>query len=197
MRLVGLDVVAAQGTWIASGEWETVQQELVAAIQAVKWPPGSDTFVLRPDRGRGRGQGNGVKPIKEGFVVALDDAGWDTHEARNPLRLDAVRRLGDEQLFGVEWETGNISSSHRAVNRILLGIVRGTLRGGALVVPTREMYRYLTDRIGNLAELRPYFEVWSRYPLEDGLLAILSVEQDGTNWQVPRIAKSTDGRSLV
>jgi len=32
--------------------------------------------------------------------------------------------------------------------------------GTALVLPSRKLYPYLTDRIGNYEELEPYFDVW-------------------------------------
>ena len=116
---------------------------------------------------------------------------------KNPLRLDAVKPLPDGRIFGLEWETGNISSSHRAINRILLGHMHYDLIGGVLVVPSKNLYQYLTDRVGNYPELEPYFDVWSTYPLDEGILAIIVVEQDGTSSRVPRIKKGTDGRAMI
>ena len=100
-------------------------------------------------------------------------------------------------MFGLEWETGNISSSHRAINRILLGHMQDILVGGVLIVPTRELYQYLTDRVGNLQELEPYFVVWQSCPLQHGMLLIIAVEHDGIQEGVPRILKGTDGRALI
>lgn len=130
-------------------------------------------------------------------MFALHQSGWSIDEKRNPLRLDATRALQESKSFGLEWETGNISSSHRAINRLLLGHMKGVLVGGGLIVPTRELYKYLTDRIGNYAELEPYFEVWKSYPLKDGMLVLIAVEHDGTGEDVPRIQKGTDGRALI
>jgi hypothetical protein len=39
-----------------------------------------------------------------------------------------------------------ISSSHRALNKMVMGILNGTLIGGALVLPTRELYNYLYSK---------------------------------------------------
>jgi hypothetical protein len=96
----------------------------------------------------------------------------------------------------LEWETGNISSSHRALNKIALGILRGIFIGGALVLPTRAMYKYLTDRIGNYDEIEPYFELWKKLPIKKGLLLVIAIEHDSVNGSVPRIPKGTDGRAI-
>ena len=131
-------------------------------------------------------------------MLTLKRRGWSTDERGNPLRLDAVKNLRNRRHFGVEWETGNISSSHRSINRLFLGHKQGLLIGGVLIVPTRKLYHYLTDRVGNFAELEPYFEIWTEAAgWKEGVLAILAVEHDGTNPEVPRISKGTDGRALI
>ena len=131
-------------------------------------------------------------------MLTLEKLGWSTDERKNPLRLDAIKTIKGNHAFGVEWETGNISSSHRAINRLLLGHRQKLLTGGVLIVPTRKLYRYLTDRVGNFSELEPYFELWKTTARwEDGVLAIIAVEHDGTDPKVPRINKGTDGRALV
>lgn len=76
-----------------------------------------------------------------------------------------------------------------------LGLLKGVLACGILVVPSRAMYRYLTDRIGNITELRPYFLVWKSIPCKEGLLEIVVIEHDATSVKVPRILKGTDGRA--
>ncbi len=55
---------------------------------------------------------------------------------------------------------------------------------------------YLTDRIGNFAELEPYLDLWSAVPCENGVLEIVVVEHDAESFDVPRIEKGTDGRAL-
>jgi len=88
----------------------------------------------------------------------LSSLGWgletclDIATLRRPGPIDATIPVGN-RLFCMEWETGNISSSHRALNKMALGILKGLLIGGALVLPTRAMYKYLTDRVGNFAEI--------------------------------------------
>ena len=70
------------------------------------------------------------------------------------------------------------------------------LVGGVLVVPTRIMYEYLTDRVGNFAELEPYFPLWRSLKVDEGLLAIIAIEHDRVSRDVPRIPKGTEGRAL-
>ena len=110
--------------------------------------------------------------------------------------LDLVRET-ERGFFALEWETGNISSSHRAVNKLCLGLLDQELIGGALVVPSDNLYPYLTDRVGNYRELRPYLLLWEQLPFKDGVLMLIAVEQDGLREGVPRLPKGTDGRALI
>jgi len=51
-----------------------------------------------------------------------------------PAVLISCERLS-EGPFAVEWETGNVSSSHRSLNKLSLGIIQEEIVGGALLVP--------------------------------------------------------------
>lgn len=73
--------------------------------------------------------------------------------------------------------------------------MRGALVGATLVVPSRQLYRWLTDRIGNFQELRPYLDLWKAIPCENGVFEIVEIEQDVESLDVPRIPKGTDGRA--
>jgi len=115
---------------------------------------------------------------------------------RGAGRIDAIKRV-PQGIFALEWETGNISSSHRSLNKMAFGIAEGPLIGGALVVPSRALYTYLTDRVGNVRELEPYYRFWKRAIRKDGVLAVLVVEHDATSTDVPKISKGTDGRALL
>ena len=55
---------------------------------------------------------------------------------------------------------------------------------------------FLTDRIGNIGELRPYLPLWSSVPIKEGVLRIEVVEHDATSLNVEKIPKGTDGRAL-
>ncbi|MHB8186928.1 MAG: PDDEXK family nuclease [Dermatophilaceae bacterium] len=174
-------------------EWPKVRQDIEYAIDAVTWPPGNDTgFIINPTR-----KGNGVKPIKDGFIKYLEMEGWIAEV--DFIDAHFTFPSGQLQPFGVEWETGNISSSHRAINRLARGMLEGRLSGGVLVLPSAELYKYLTDRVGNVRELAPYFDLyrlWESHP-EIGYLGVVVVEHHGTDPSVPLIAKGTDGRALL
>jgi hypothetical protein len=60
------------------------------------------------------------------------------YATRSPGKIDATKVL-DNHLFALEWETGNISSSHRAVNKMVLGWLRGIFLGAVLVLPSRKL----------------------------------------------------------
>ena len=110
--------------------------------------------------------------------------------------MDATCKVKD-RLFCIEWETGNISSSHRSINKMALGIQKKILIGGVLILPTYEMAQYLTDRVGNFRELSPYFPLWKSITVTEGLLLVIAIEHDAVSDTVPRIKKGTDGRALL
>jgi hypothetical protein len=188
----------SKGSFEESGDWAIIQNEIRNAIDLIVWPPGTSNFTINPIR-----HGNGVKPIKDACMAALkEDFGWhlDTKityaTTRAPGKVDATKTL-DKHLFALEWETGNISSSHRAINKMVLGLLRGVFLGTALVIPSRKLYPYLTDRIGNYEELEPYFDVWRAIKIVEGFLAIFVIEHDAVDSSVPTMTKGTDGRGLI
>jgi len=203
MKLVRTEFLIRAGAFPDSRGWKVIETEIHKAIRSIVWPPHKRLFTIFPQSGKKRGQGNGVKPIKEAFCLKLKQNGWALEVRlplavrRNPGAIDAIKQLSENQFFAAEWETGNISSSHRALNKMALGIKQGILKGGVLVVPTRRLYVYLTDRVGNFEEIEPYFDLWRSVSCKDGLLAVIAVEHDGTSDKVPRITKGTDGRALI
>lgn len=204
MKVVRVTELVAVGEFTRSNDWDRIKTDLRAAIGAVQWPPGSGSFTLYDQSGKARGEGSGVKSIKEACMKYLAGRGWklnvpfprDRGGNGAPGAFDAAVRVNG-RLFTLEWETGNISSSHRALNKMSLGMIRKTLVGGALVLPTRKMYHYLTDRVGNYEELAPYFPLWSALAVDEGVLVVIAIEHDGVSKTVPRIPKGTDGRSLL
>lgn len=174
------------------------------AIKAVVWPPGSDTFTIYPESGKTSGKGNGVKPIKDDFVTRLTEHGWHPQQPFGLKPAPGGSKFGnldlgktsDSGAMAVEWETGNISSSHRSMNKMAIGLHHGVLVSGVLIVPTKAFAEYLTDRIGNLYELLSYVGLWHAVPVKKGYLGIFAVEHDETSIDVPRIKKGTDGRAL-
>ncbi len=142
-----------------------------------------------------------MKPIKTGLMNQLKLTGWRIEaQAKNAQgqalgKFDAVYQFS----FGscvLEWETGNISSSHCSLNKMAMLVSKKVIAAGILIVPLRELYQYLTDRVGNIQELAPYFDLWRSIPAESGVLEILAIEHDAVSKDVPRIPKGTDGRAL-
>lgn len=201
MKLVHVETLIQVGEFASSRDWLNIRADVIRSIQKMVWPPGSDKFTIHPESGKKRREGNGVKPIKNGLMKMLVKHSWKTEvpldiaTVARPGKLDAVLKTKHGPV-ALEWETGNISSSHRALNKMALGLMKGVLAGGMLVVPTREFYRFLTDRVGNWSELEPYLDLWKAIPCRSGVLEILVVEHDATSTKVRRIPKGTSGRAL-
>lgn len=197
MKIVQEVSLISVGSFEESSDWSIIRAEIREAISLIVHPPGTSNFTINPTK-----HGNGVKPIKEACMIALRDRfGWRletsiNYAIRSPGKVDATKAL-DNHLFALEWETGNIYSSHRSVNKMVLGLLRGVFLGTVLILPSRKLYPYLTDRIGNYEELEPYFDVWRAVRLEEGFLAIFVIEHNQVDSNVPTIIKGTDGRALV
>jgi hypothetical protein len=176
---------------------ETLVEEIQNAIEKVSWPPESKQFTIHPAK-----KANGVKPIKQNCMDDLKENGWLLEQriavvdGVRPGPIDAVKKVADGRFFAMEWETGNISSSHRALNKMAVGILQGELLGGVLVLPSRPLYEYLTDRVGNFPEIAPYFPLWKAVGIKEGYLAVIQIEHDCESSDVPTIPKGTDGRAL-
>ena len=182
------------GDYFKSQQFNDVLAEIKESISKVVWPIGSQCFSIKPVK-----NGNGVKPIKDGCISHLEGLGWRLEErlgmtsSMRPGAIDAVRTLSNGHLFALEWETGHISSSHRALNKMLLGILEGELTGGVLILPSRSTYKFLTDRVGNFQEIEPYFHVWERQDIHNGYLAVIEIEHEYEDENSPLIPKGTDG----
>jgi hypothetical protein len=174
---------------------------------------------------------NGVLPIKRQFFEGMANAEWKTEQRVSlnsylkknrevqplitypdltPLTEDLNTSVGDfdftyETGSGfrtvVEWETGNISSSHRSLNKMCLALMGDLADAGVLIVPSRALYPHLTDRIGNWKELCPYLTFWqsagNNPMMRKGLLSINVVEHDEIvrDDSIPYIKQGIDGRS--
>jgi hypothetical protein len=218
MKLVSSIVLVDHDGYSQTQEFELVSRDIENAIAAVVNPPGNDRFTINADPIESETASgkikqiwhmNGVLPIKQGFTSYLFERGW-VLEFRNtskngeatPGAFDCHYTFPDSDTlpFAVEWETGNVSSSHRAINRLAVGIRNGNISGGILVLPTGAMKKIITDRIGNSPELGPYLGLWSdsfdRLAPTPYYLGIIDVEQDDESSEVPYISKGTDGRAL-
>tara|TARA_R110000868_G_scaffold133642_3_gene345327 strand:+ start:11531 stop:12205 length:675 start_codon:yes stop_codon:yes gene_type:complete len=224
MKIVATHQIISVGDFAQSAEWQFIRNSAQAAVISAEWPENSGKFSIYPESGKKSGMGNGVKPIKNNVIRTLTENKltysqlykqkkksrvnapivdewvaehpWPMAGRIKPGNMDAAYVTND-QLVCFEWETGNISSSHRSINKICLGLLKGVIKGGILVVPSRALYPYLTDRIGNVAELEPYFDLWRATPCEAGIFEIFVIEHDETSFDVPRIPKGTDGRAKI
>jgi hypothetical protein len=210
MRIVEVVSLLSRGTFGASAEWAVIRDRLHSAISQAEWPVGSGSFTIHPESGKKSGKGNGVVPIKAKPMKVLLDDGWMLEhrwevatrtgvtgkrtKGSRPGDIDAAKQF-DDGLVVVEWETGNVSSSHRAINKMALGLVTGKCVAGVLVIPNMKLAQYLTDRIGNIEEIRPYIPLWENLSVAEGVLEIVVIEQDYESTNVPRIPKGKDGRA--
>jgi hypothetical protein len=200
MKIVEVEDVISSGAFPESETWQRACADVEDAVSQVDWPHGSGVFTINPKK-----HGNGVRPIKDPCVLRLQDLGWRV-EALPPLASNVLRPgdldaliVRDGHYIAFEWETGNISSSHRALNKLVLGLIHRAVIGCFLVVPSRALYPYLTDRIGNMDELRAYLPLWNAASAKVGeaALRIYAVEHDRTDEDVDTIPKGTDGRALI
>lgn len=204
MRIVHVESLQSVGAFARSTTWRRLRKLIHGAIRRVEWPKGSGSFTIFPQRGKKRGEGNGIVPIKIGFMEELVAHGWQLEERisglapeggrSQPGKVDAVLYTKGGPV-ALEWETGNISSSHRSINKMCMGLLKEVLACGMVVVPSRDMCQYLTDRIANYAELAPYLDLWRSVPCKAGVFEIVVIEHDAESLDVPRIPKLTDGRA--
>lgn len=146
--------------------------------------------------------GNGVKPIKHDVMEFLVKKGWTQErpmdlEGMRAKPLDAYKEFKSLRV-GLEWETGNISSTFRALMKLYKGLIEDKIDYGILALPSHEFYYYLTDRVGNIRELRPYLSVYQKIQVENQKsLKIIVIEHDSISENARPIPKGTDGRAKV
>ncbi len=195
MKVVEVKRLIGKGMFAPSKEWHDIRQSAIDGISAVEWPRGSGRFTINPVR-----KGNGVVPIKEQAAEKLREHGWEPQylwpiaDRSRPGRMDGAY-FSSHGLVAFEWETGNIASSHRSINKMCLGLIIGAIVGGIMAVSSNALYPYLTERVGNIGELERYFPLWSATPCDQGILEIIVVEYDAVNDAVPLIPKGRSGRA--
>lgn len=193
MKIVEEKFFIKEGDFAESKEFQDILQDIRDGIQLVTYPSGSNNFKINPTR-----LGNGVKPIKNNLITHLGGKGW-SHENMCKL-VDGIQAGPIDSvietaygLFALEWETGNISSSHRALNKIAVGILQEHIIGGILIIPEKELAQYLTDRIGNYREIKPYFIMYDKLDINNGIMGVISVTYDELDSNVALIPKGKDG----
>jgi hypothetical protein len=202
-------IIINSGDLISSSDWLKIHESYIRAIKSIDFPEGTGTLCLRRKTRKGRTQWNrnGVGYIKKRFFnYIVNIEGW---RAESNQGIDKYRRIAEVNLFpskelynepiksdfgdfdfvtttengmrvAIEWETGNISSSHRSLNKLTILLRDKKIQAGVLIVPSRELYEHLTDRIGNINELSAYLSIWKGFEsqIESGILAITVVEHD-------------------
>ncbi len=144
---------------------------------------------------------NGVVPVKEKIYEKLEtEYHWFREkplpylrdEAKKGGPIDVYKQFGPSPFFkvGLEFETGNISSAHRSMNKLCLGLRTGDLNMAVLMMPISKMAFYLTDRVSNYEELEPYFPLLDSYPF-----VVFGFDADTYDLTAPILPKGRDGMS--
>jgi len=221
-------VLFDQGEVISSPDWKALHESYVRSIGDIDNPRGSGRLCLRRKVRLPNGQWarNGVGYLRSRFLEHVRDVeGWEPEgivelardrdqpairlypslEAyREPITsdfggFDLVTQGADGTKIAIEWETGNISSSHRSMNKLAIALGAGIIQVGVLILPSRLLYEHLTDRIGNIGELSGYLSMWEglKGTVERGLLAITVVEHDELtdDEAFPFLSVGMDGRA--
>lgn len=147
---------------------------------------------------------NGVVPVKEGIYRYLEErCEWFREKplayfenAKKGGPIDVYKEFGDRNnpfSVGLEFETGNISSAHRSMNKLLLGIQHEDLQMAFLIMPIKKLAHYLTDRIANYEELAPYFLLLENFPFV--VFGFDADNYDENKETTPPFPKGKDGMS--
>jgi hypothetical protein len=227
MKLLRTLIVFDQGDIARSTDWQTIYQSYAAAIRSIDFPEGSGKLKLRCriKDSDGKWIRNGVSYLKNRFVSAMAsntncvvEAALKFGKAQpaefllypelerhseptkfNFGRFDLCVTGTGQTRVAIEWETGNISSSHRSLNKLLIALKKGIIEAGVLILPARDLYVHLTDRVGNINELSAYLSMWqaSGAQVDRGLLAISVVEHDELtdDPDYPFLKVGNDGRA--
>lgn len=142
---------------------------------------------------------NGVVPIKKGIYESLEEKyNWFRekplvylkNDAKKGGPIDVYKQFGRNPRFcvGVEFETGNISSAHRSLNKLALGIVKSELDLAVVLLPVQKLAHFLTDRVSNYEELEPYFVLFEQYPF-----IVLGFDVEKYSLSAPLLPKGNDG----
>jgi len=228
MRWLRTIIVLDKGNVVGQRDWAAVHESCVRSIQAIDHPRGAGEFILRravqlPDK---QWQRNGVGYMRRAFLRQMVEVEKWQKETEVELRRDRIQptlklypqgtdhREPVTSKFGnfdfhiltekglhvaIEWETGNITSSHRSINKLVIALAAGVIQAGVVIVPSRDCYAQLTDRVGNIGELSGYLELWeaAKARIDRGLLAISVVEHDEVtdDPNVPYLKVGPDGRA--
>jgi hypothetical protein len=197
MRLIQRVDVLARGGAENEPWFRRICEEIQKGISLVACPPGADKFNINPS------DGNGIIPIKAAVLRCLSQClGW-SHEAAAPapsLEADGcpagvVKWIAEKgQRFAVRWETGSVALCHQAFNTLVLEILQGKLVGGALILPSKNLHRFLKDWTCSFDKLQPFFPLWAKVAHEQTcVLSVFEVEHDAEDRLLPLIDQNLEG----
>jgi hypothetical protein len=196
MRLSQRVDVLARGGAENEPWFRRICEEIQEAISLVACPPGADKFNIHP------AEGNGVIPIKAAVLRCLiQRLGWceETASPTSAAQTDgcpagAVKAVAGTGRFAVRWETGGFAFCHHAFNTLVLEILQGKLAGGALILPSRNLHRYLRDWTCSFPKLQPFFPVWAKVAHQQTcVLSVFEIEHDAEDRSLPLIDQSLEG----
>lgn len=142
---------------------------------------------------------NGVVPIKEGCYQLLEETyGWFREKPLDSFSekggpIDVYKEFQNNKALlrvGLEFETGNISSAHRSMNKLAIGIANDDIDFAVLIMPVSALSYYLTDRVSNYEELQPYYSLVNDYPF-----VFLGFDAESYSDTYPVLQKGQDGMS--
>ena len=185
--------------WVRNGV-VPIKNQFLTNLKVAGWraemPVGLDRTVLAKAEPTAK---TALKEFPSKRDFAFDDANWSQIFREGLGDFDFYSESANGQRCVIEWETGNISSSHRSMNKLCLVMLAGLIDIGVVILPSQQLYRNLTDRIGNWEELSPYLALWHHvgHSVKRGLLAVTVVEHDEVTDDpaVPFISQGADGRS--
>ena len=143
---------------------------------------------------------NGVIPLKDGCYKMLEEEFLWYRE--KPLLTLSQSKGGPIDVYkefmspfecirvGLEFETGNISSAHRSMNKLSLGLANNELDLAVILMPVSSLSYYLTDRVSNYEELEPYFDLVKKYPF-----IFIGFDAEAYSDCFPALPKGKDGMS--
>ena len=225
MKWIRTVVLIDKGGVISTGDWSAIHESYTGAIGKIDHPAGSGYLTVRKKyKEGGRDVRNGVGFLKQRFLGHMREEAWKEEvspeivlDVSDPIRLFPngeeytvpPANFGGFDFFtttpiglrvALEWETGNVSSSHRSMNKMAIALNTGAIEVGVLIVPSRALYANLTDRIGNFEELRGYLRFWQGIGIgvDRGLLAITVVEHDvvSSDPSIPMFVMGDDGNAI-
>lgn len=155
---------------------------------------------------------NSASPIKNGLINMLhENYHWETEHHLQILKdnvsteNDKKRRRGQgggidvfKEFFfndykfrvGIEFETGNVASVHRSINKLAMGLQSRELDMIFLILPVFNLAQYLTDRVANYEEIEAYFPL-----LNDKPFIALGFDAENYSPDFPIFEKGKDGNA--